>query len=96
MKKEELKRIKAWCDKTIESLNCVMQANVPDGVSLLHSIDETFERTIMVYAGIELISEALKIPVHIETDPGYKVHFQKVVEHHGIRFVQLSPYAKVK
>ena len=96
MKKEELKRIKAWCDKTIESLNYVRQANVPEGLSLLHSIDKTFDRTIMVFAGIDLISEALKIPVHIETDPGYKVHFQKVVKHHGIRFVQLSPYAEVR
>lgn len=96
MKKEELKNIKVWCDKVIESLNCVRQANVPEPLSLLHSADETFERTVKLFTGIELVSEALKIPVHIETDPGYKVHFQKVVEHHGIRFVQLSHYAKVR
>lgn len=96
MKKEELKRIKAWCDKTIESLNCVRQTNVPEGLSLLYSIEETFERTVKIFSGIELVSEALKIPVHIETDPGYKMYFQKVVEHHGIRFMQLSPYAKVR
>lgn len=94
MKKEELKQIEAWSNEISESMHNAKK--IPKGLSLLHSADYTFNITVTLDSGIELVSEVLKIPVHIETHPALKEYFQKVVEHHGVRFIQLVPFAKIK
>ena len=95
MEKEELKRIEAWCNEITESMYNARR-EIPKGLSLLRDADYTFGITIAIDSGIELVSEALKIPVHIETHPALKEYFQKVVEHHGVRFMQLFPFARIK
>ena len=94
MKKTELKRIEEWCNGITESMYNAKK-EIPKDLLLLHGADYTFNITIALDSGIELVSEALKIPVHIETPPALEKYFEKVVEHHGVRFTQLMPYSRV-
>jgi|GEM_PF-4602656 len=95
MKKEELKRIEEWCETVIFYLRGASKRETPKKIILSGTNDNKFPAEVLLHSGIEYVSEALKIPVHIEIDPVFTIHYLKVVTHKGIRFIQMMPYSGV-
>lgn len=88
----DLKKIEEWCYKQIELINrlCRME-DFPDEVEFCVGRERLIE--VHIHKGIEKISSALKLPVHIEqfADDMY----EKSVTHLGVKFFQIDYLVRI-
>lgn len=95
MKKTELKRIEDWCEMVIFYLRGASKQEAPKKIELPGTNNNKLPTEVLLYSGIECVSEALKIPIHIEVDSVFTYYYLKVVTHKGVRFIQMMPYSEV-
>ncbi|MBQ8662506.1 MAG: hypothetical protein IJ471_01475 [Eubacterium sp.] len=94
-----LKEIEAWCYKQIELINRLYNMkDFPDEVErcgMLEPLDIAQKKRVHIFTGIEKISAALKLPIHIKTSPYLDSDmYKKTVTHLGVEFFQLFHGAK--
>ena len=92
MKKEELKRIKVWCDCMacgIRQISALKRA-APEEFELVGEFP--IDREVQVYSGIENIAEALNQPIYFVTRREYS---EKRVDYGEVTFFQIENHAKI-
>lgn len=86
-----LKEIEAWCYKQIELINRLYDMKDFPGEVEFCGRDELgikFLKRVHIYEGIDRISSALKLPVHIDIRDSDT--YKKTVTHLGVEFYQIE------
>ena len=89
MKKEELKKLKEWCDAAVAAVNTLsaVKKMVPESIVLISEFPT--DKEVHVFSDIEKISEALNQPICFETKRGFS---EKRVTYGEITFFQIEDH----
>lgn len=89
-----LKEIEAWCYKQIELMNRLYDMKDFPGEVEFCFRDELgikYLKRVHIFEGIDRISQAIKIPVHITVRNNHS--YEKSVTHLGVKFYQIGHFA---
>lgn len=91
MEKEELKKLKEWCEVAAAAVNTLsaVKKMAPESIVLISEFPT--DKEVHVFSDIEKISEALNQPICFETRRGFS---EKRVAYGEVTFFQIENHEK--
>lgn len=98
MTKADRKRLEVWCMDAIKKSNeyCTIK-DFSDSIKCAMDLKKKMVKKLLVSGGIEEISAALKVPVHIDIDKDLSYYpIIKSVTYKGVKFYEMQGVANAQ